>query len=69
MEDLYFGSISSPIWVMANAAVAGVINMIPGGQAVFTDLQHREYDIFAQAGVAQHHLDVVRNNAIAYGWW
>lgn len=69
MEDLYFGSISNPIWVMANAALAGVVNMIPGAQAASTDFQHTAYDAWADAGIAQHHLDVVRNNAMAYGWW
>ncbi|MCD2262599.1 hypothetical protein K3888_07780 [Dietzia aurantiaca] len=69
MEDFYFGSISNPIWVMANAALAGVINMIPGAQAASTDLQHDAYDAWAQAGIAPHHLDVVKNNAMAYGWW
>lgn len=69
MEDLYFGSISSPIWVMANAALAGVINMIPGGQAASTEASHFQYDALADAGLAPHHLDVIRNNATAYGWW
>lgn len=54
---------------MANAAFAGVINMIPGAQAASTGLQHDAYGAWAEAGVAQHHLDVVRNNAMAYGWW
>jgi hypothetical protein len=69
VEDLYFGSISSPLWVMANAALAGVINMIPGAQAASTDVYHAQYDMFAQAGLPKRHLDVLQSNATAYGWW
>lgn len=67
--DLYFGSISSPLWVMANAALAGVINMIPGAQAASTDLYRTQHALGVEAGLPAYQLDILKNTAMAYGWW
>lgn len=67
--DPFYGSISSPLWVMANAALAGVINMIPGAQAASTDLYRTQYELGVDAGLPAYQLEVLKNNAIAWGWW
>lgn len=67
--DTFYASVSSPLYVMANAALAGVINMIPGAQAASTDLYHSQYQMGVDAGLPAHHLEALKNNAIAWGWW
>lgn len=67
--DPFYGSITSPLYVMANAALAGVINMIPGAQAASTDLYHGQHAAGVAAGLPQYQLDALMNNAIAWGWW
>lgn len=67
--EAFFGSVTSPLYVMANAALAGVINMIPGAQAALTDTYHTVHRQMVDAGLPQYQIDGVRNNAIAWGWW
>lgn len=69
MLDAFYGSVTSPIYVMANAALAGVINMIPGAQAASTELYHSQHAAGVDAGLPAHHLDALKHNAIAWGWW
>lgn len=69
MLEAFYGSITSPIYVMANAALAGVINMIPGAQAASTDLYHSQHAAGVEAGLPSFMLDGLKSNAIAWGWW
>ncbi|MBB1030119.1 hypothetical protein G6027_04285 [Dietzia sp. SLG310A2-38A2] len=54
---------------MANAALAGVINMIPGAQAASTDLYRTQYELGVDAGLPAYQLEILKSNAIAWGWW
>lgn len=67
--EAFYGSVTSPLYVMANAALAGVINMIPGAQAAFTDLYRNQVQQMVAVGLPQYQIDGVMNNAIAWGWW
>jgi hypothetical protein len=67
--DAYYASVTNPLYVMANAALAGVINMIPGAQAGSTEIYHATYDQGVAAGMPAHHLEAIKSNATAWGWW
>lgn len=58
-----------PAFIMANAGSAGVYNLIPGVRELFTGSYHGSHDGYQTMGAPQEYLDVIRNFAIAYGWW
>lgn len=67
--DEFWASTQNPAFIMANAGIAGVINLIPGAREFFSASQHGYHDGYAAMGAPQEYLDLIRSNAIAYGWW
>lgn len=67
--DQSWASLQNPAFIMLNAGLAGLYNMIPGVREMFTGSYHGSHDGFAAEGVPQSYLDNIRKSALAYGWW
>lgn len=66
--DALYGSTSTPIFMMLNAGSAGVINLIPGAQAHFTDLYRGLYESVLPT-LTPFQAETLRNNIMSWGWW
>lgn len=67
--DQLWSSIQNPTFVMFNAGLAGLYNLIPGVRELYTGSYHGSHDGYEAMSVPQEYLDSVRASAMAYGWW
>lgn len=62
-------SVNDPMFIMFNAGLAGIFNMVPGVREAYTGSYHGSYDGYEAIGAPQEVLDSIKGAAIAYGWW